>query len=194
MLARTGQTSHEWVLLPPTAFQHTSPVGLAAAGSKVSSSADSCVSTSSTGGYYGLRVTLPRARRRHDTSSTGGHYGPRVMLPRARRRHDASSTERYYGLHVSLPRARRRFKSCSRGHRAIVLITQKSGNIFRVGISLDFASSSTRTPHGACVQMSGRHRIDPNLGVKVNRSRRVPPHATSRAAPPPGAVSCKRHV
>ena len=44
------------------------------------------------------------------------------------------------------------------------LLTEQSGNTFRVGISLDFASSSTRTPHGAYVQMSGRNRIDPHWG------------------------------
>ena len=45
-------------------------------------------------------------------------------------------------------------------------IAKQSGNVFRVGIFLDFAGSSTRTggPHGAYVQMSGRNRIDPHGG------------------------------
>ena len=38
---------------------------------------------------------------------------------------------------------------------AVVLLTKKSSNVFRVGVFLDFSSSSTRTPHGAHVQMSG---------------------------------------
>ena len=43
---------------------------------------------------------------------------------------------------------------------------EREGNIFRVGIFLDFAGSSTRTmhPHGAYVQMRGRNRIDPHWG------------------------------
>ena len=44
------------------------------------------------------------------------------------------------------------------------LLAKKSGKTFRVGIFLDFASSSTRTPHGADVQMSGRDRIDSRWG------------------------------
>ena len=41
------------------------------------------------------------------------------------------------------------------------LVTEENGNIFRVGILLDFASSSARAPFGAYVRMSGRDRIDP---------------------------------
>ena len=35
------------------------------------------------------------------------------------------------------------------------LPTEQSRNISRVGMCLDFASSPTRTPHGACMRMSG---------------------------------------
>ena len=47
------------------------------------------------------------------------------------------------------------------------LVTEKSGNIFRVGVFLDFASSSARTMHlyGAYVQMSKRNRIGPHQGA-----------------------------
>ena len=44
----------------------------------------------------------------------------------------------------------------------VVLPTKQSGKCFRVGIFLDFAGSSTRTSHGAYVQMGGRNRIDPH--------------------------------
>ena len=46
---------------------------------------------------------------------------------------------------------------------AAVLRAKKSGwHIFQVSVFLDFASSSTRTPHGAYVQMGGQNRIDPH--------------------------------
>ena len=47
---------------------------------------------------------------------------------------------------------------------AVVLLAEKSGNVFRVGIFLDFASSTARAPRGACVRMSGRNRIDRHRG------------------------------
>ena len=46
----------------------------------------------------------------------------------------------------------------------LLLLTKTSGKFFRVGIFLDLASSSARTPHGLYVQMSGRNRIDPRWG------------------------------
>ena len=44
------------------------------------------------------------------------------------------------------------------------LLTQKSGNIFRVGIFLDFVRLATRTPRGAHVRRAKRNRVDPNWG------------------------------
>ena len=54
-----------------------------------------------------------------------------------------------------------------------------------MGICLDFACSSTRTPHGAYVRMGGRDRIDPHWGVVERlgtRTRRGRRHALSRRA------------
>ena len=57
---------------------------------------------------------------------------------------------------------------CATGQAPLpsVLLKKKSGKCFQVGIFLDFGSSSTRTmhPHGACVQASGRDRLDPHRG------------------------------
>ena len=63
------------------------------------------------------------------------------------------------------------------------LIAEKCGNIFRVGIFLDFVwrSGTTRTPHVGSphVRPMGRTRGEPNeieltpIGVKLNGSRRV---------------------
>ena len=47
---------------------------------------------------------------------------------------------------------------------ALGLVARKSGDSFRVGIFLGFASESARTPHGVKVQMGGRNRIDPRGG------------------------------
>ena len=59
-------------------------------------------------------------------------------------------------------------RPCRRRQKWRGLLAKKSGNVFRVGIFLDFASSSTRAPHvcvcGAYVQMSGGNRIDLNGG------------------------------
>ena len=47
---------------------------------------------------------------------------------------------------------------------------------FGWGTFFDFVSSSTRTmhPHGACVQMSGRNRIDPHRGrIERHTTRNV---------------------
>ena len=49
----------------------------------------------------------------------------------------------------------------------------KGGSTIRVGIFLDFASLSTRTPHGAYVQAGGRNRLDPHWGG-IERLARVP--------------------
>ena len=44
------------------------------------------------------------------------------------------------------------------------LLSKKSGNIFRVGIFLDFVRLTTRTPHGAYVRGARRNRIDRHGG------------------------------
>ena len=44
------------------------------------------------------------------------------------------------------------------------LLAKKSGNIFRVGIFLDFVWLTTRTPHGAYVRRARRNRIDRHGG------------------------------
>ena len=51
---------------------------------------------------------------------------------------------------------------------------EKSGNIFRVGIFLDFVRLNARTPHGGASYLRGakRNRLDP-IGVNLNGSRRV---------------------
>ena len=43
-------------------------------------------------------------------------------------------------------------------------LTRKSGNMFRVGIFLDFVWLTTRTPHGAYVRRARRNRIDRHGG------------------------------
>ena len=43
-------------------------------------------------------------------------------------------------------------------------IMKKSGNVFRVGVFLDFVWLTTRTPHGAYVRGARRNRIDPHGG------------------------------
>ena len=64
------------------------------------------------------------------------------------------------------------------------LFTTKSDKIFRVGIFLDSASASTRTPHGVYVQMGGQNRIDPNWGeIERLRARRRQPGHTRLPAP-----------
>ena len=52
------------------------------------------------------------------------------------------------------------------------MITKKSGNIFRVGIFLDFVWLTTRTPHGAYVRRARRNRIDRH-GGEIERLRYV---------------------
>ena len=64
------------------------------------------------------------------------------------------------GLHVHTVLHLARVQGRSLG----VLLTKKSGKCFRVGIFLDFASSSTRTPHGVHAQMGGRLRIGHHWG------------------------------
>ena len=55
--------------------------------------------------------------------------------------------------------------------------SEKSGNIFRVGIFLDFVWLTTRTPHGAYARRARRNRIDPHggeierLGTRTRRGR-----------------------
>ena len=41
---------------------------------------------------------------------------------------------------------------------------KKSGNMFRVGIFLDFVWLTTRTPHGAYARRARRNRVDPHGG------------------------------
>ena len=53
------------------------------------------------------------------------------------------------------------------------LFTKKSGNIFRVGIFLDFVYLTTRTPHGAYVRRARRNRIDPHGGGIERIGRRT---------------------
>ena len=60
---------------------------------------------------------------------------------------------------------------CQGEQRTHGLLTRKSGNVFRVGIFLDFASSTTRTegPHGAgrTCRRAGEIELTPT-GVKLN--------------------------
>ena len=61
------------------------------------------------------------------------------------------------------------------------LITKKSGNIFRVGIFLDFVRLTTRTPHGGAsyVRRARLNRIDPHRG---GIERLTTPTTRTRAA------------
>ena len=52
-----------------------------------------------------------------------------------------------------------------------VLITIKCGNTFQLGVFLDSASSSTRTPHGAYVDMDMGHEA---YVQRAERKRKVP--------------------
>ena len=65
-----------------------------------------------------------------------------------------------HGVQVSLP-------SVPHGG-PVHLITEKSGNVFRVGIFLDFVRQSGTTraegPHGAYVRRATRSRVDPHRG------------------------------
>ena len=70
------------------------------------------------------------------------------------------------------------------------LITQKSGDILRVGIFLDFVRLTTRTEglRGAYVRGAGRNRIDPHrgeverLGTRTGRGGRRGPSASRTPA------------
>ena len=53
------------------------------------------------------------------------------------------------------------------------LLADKTGKKIQVGIFLDFASSTARTPHEAYVQISGRNRIDPHWGEIERLARRA---------------------
>ena len=62
---------------------------------------------------------------------------------------------------------------------------------FGVGIFLDFASPSTRTPRGACVRMGGRNRVGRHWGEierLVARTVTLPasPRSAYLQAPRPG--------
>ena len=59
----------------------------------------------------------------------------------------------------------------------VVLVPKKSGNIFRVGMFLDFVWLTTRTmhPHGAYVRGARRNRIDPHGGVIERLATRTTP-------------------
>jgi len=57
-------------------------------------------------------------------------------------------------------------------------ITKKSGNIFRVGVFLDFVWLTTRTPHGAYVRRARRNRIYRH-GGEIERLRYPDPLALS---------------
>ena len=63
------------------------------------------------------------------------------------------------------------------------LVKKKGGSISRVGIFLDFASSSARTPHEAYVQVSGRSRVDPH-GGGIERLGARTLHSTPTMLPP----------
>ena len=54
--------------------------------------------------------------------------------------------------------------------RCTISTNKKSGNLFRVGILLDFVWLTTRTPHGAYVRRARRDRIDPH-GGEIERLR-----------------------
>ena len=53
-----------------------------------------------------------------------------------------------------------------RGERPAQRSRKRQGNIFRVGIFLDFVRLATRTmhPHGAYVRGAKRNRVDPHRG------------------------------
>ena len=62
------------------------------------------------------------------------------------------------------------------------LIAKKSGNIFRVGIFLDFVwlNAHVEGAHGAYVRGPDENELTP-MGVELNGSRRVPPSNHSSA-------------
>ena len=71
------------------------------------------------------------------------------FVRRRHRHHQVPQVDQVYGVH---------------DHGTL---TKKSGNIFRVGIFLDFVWLTTRTmhPHGAYVRRARRNRIDRHGGV-----------------------------
>ena len=54
-------------------------------------------------------------------------------------------------------------------------VSKKSGDVFRVGIFLDFVRLTTHTPHGAHVRRAKRNRIDPR-----SRTSHRSPSGTAR--------------
>ena len=60
--------------------------------------------------------------------------------------------------------------TCSNATLQVRVITEMSGNIFRLGIFLDFVWLTTRTPHGAYVRRARRNRLTP-MGVELNGAR-----------------------
>ena len=85
---------------------------------------------------------------------------------------------------VSSPPGRRAGGASVSPCHLAALLTKGSDNVFRVGIFLDFASSSTRTPHAAYVRVSGRNRIDPHW-VEIER-------LTTRVLPTQGGGAAAR--
>ena len=67
--------------------------------------------------------------------------------------------------------------------RRVPALAKKSGNIFRVGLFLDFVWLTTRTPHGAYVRRARRNRIDPHGGEIERLAGRVLGVVLLRAAP-----------
>ena len=133
-------------------------------------SKNSCVQWSVSGGQFDFACPPARAVRHTP------HVGPQHVDDSTKPRQPPT-----WGYFIARSRARtgagrRRggTKTCAAG-----LLTKAGGKPFRVGIFLDFASSSTRTmhPHGGAsyVRMSGRTRIGPHWGVIE--------HANARRAP-----------
>ena len=86
-------------------------------------------------------------------------------------------------------------------HKGEDLFAKKSGNIFRVGIFLDFVWLTTRTPHGAYVRRARRNRVD-HHGGEIERLTTRTCWANSSASHhgmlsddlQPIAVTCHRHA
>ena len=78
------------------------------------------------------------------------------------------------GVHIPYEELRHALRDRRVRHKVLIIITKKSGDIFRVGIFLDFVRLATRTmhPHGAYVRGAKRNRIDRHWGG-VERRRYV---------------------
>ena len=96
---------------------------------------------------------------------------------RSRARRGSKFQSRPHSCSVALVHdlAHTTYMSARRSVTEVCLLTKKSGNVFRVGIFLDFVRLTTRTPHGACVRRARRNRFDRYWGEIERLTTRTPP-------------------